>query len=286
MSFYQMLKKTLKNWSDGESSLYGSSIGYYTIFSVGPLVTILIWILGMFFEKEAISGQIFDLLSNMVNANVAEVVQNLVINAGEESQRGMWATILSLVITFFSAMRIVVLLKEALDKMWNIPQEKKPSALVKKYMVGLAGIFGIGVILLVSGLLNAIVFILGNTVLNLLPFTKAMLNLANDLVVFISVSFFISAMFMYLPNLRLHWKAVVPGAIFTSVVFFVGKVLFGWYMRTQMLDSTFGASASLVLFMMWVYFSSQVIFLGAEFTHVYAAEKNLIMRKPKPLEKS
>lgn len=279
-----MLKKTLKNWFKGESSLYGSSISYYTIFSIGPLVTILIWILGMFFEKEAISGQIFDLLSNMVNANVAEVVQNLVINAGEESTRGMWATILSLAITLFSAMRIVVLLKEALDKMWNISQEKKPSALVKKYMIGLAGIFGIGVILLVSGLLNAIVSILGNTVLNLLPFTKVILTLANELVVFISVSFFISAIFMYLPNLRLHWKAVVPGAVFTTGVFFVGKILFGWYMRTQVLGSTFGASASLVVFMMWVYFSSQIIFLGAEFTQVYADEKNFIMKKPKSLE--
>lgn len=282
MTFYlKLLKKTFKEWFHDDVSIYAGSISYLTIFSIGPLVTILIWVLGLFLEEEAITGQIYNLLSEMVNPNVAEMVQNLVVNSGEHRNQGMWATIIGVVITLYSATLIVVQMKDVLDKMWRIPQEKDTTKLWKKYVIGVAGVFGVGVILLISGLMNAVVYVISNSLFTILPFTKFIIAAANNFVVFISLSIFIAGMFKYLPNLHLRWSAVVPGAVFTTTLFFIGKLIFGRYMATQVLDSTFGAATSLVAFIMWVYFSAHILFLGAEFTKVYAEEKKLIIGKSK-----
>lgn len=278
MNAWQMLKKTAKEFFDNDGSVYGASISYYTLFSIGPLITIVIWIMGLFFQQEAINGQIYSLLQNMIDEKVAKLVQDIVLNASIEKKHGIWATIFGIIVTIYSATYIVVQMKEMLDKIWKIKKPEETASLAKKYLIGVIGIFGIGVILLISGLLSAVAAVLGESLFLILPFTKDILKVVNNLAVFILVSIFIAAMFKYLPNLKLSWKAVIPGALFTTALFFIGKILFGWYMSTQMLDSTYGAASSLVVFIMWVYFSAQVIFFGAEFTQVYAVEKKLVIR--------
>lgn len=268
-------------WIDEDASIYGSSISYYTIFSVGPLVTIMIWVLGILYKKDAISNKVFELFRDVVSNNVATLVQSLVINAADKSTQGMWATIVGVAITIFSAMRIVIIMKEALDKMWHNPHERSQIKLWKKYMIGFVGILGIGIVMLISGLMNMAVWILSHTILALLPFQGLVIRIANNFVVFLSVTMFIAVMFKYLPNLKIKWKAVIPGAFFTSALFFIGKSLFSTYLATQVLDSTYGAAASLVIFILWVYFSTQVIFLGAVFTHTYALDGGFIIHRKK-----
>lgn len=260
-------------------AIYAGSMSYLTLFSIGPLITMVIWVLGLIFEEEAINGQIYALLSEMLNTSVAEMVQNLVASSGEHQKQGMWATILGIVVTIYSATLIVIQMKDVLDKMWKIKHEKDTTKLWKKYLIGVAGIFGIGIILLISGLMNALVWVISNSLFVILPFTQVIIRVVNNLAVFVSISIFIAAMFKYLPNLQLRWKAIIPGALFTTTLFVIGKLLFSWYMSTQALDSTFGAATSLVVFIMWVYFSAHVVFFGAEFTKVYAQEKKLIIEK-------
>ncbi len=280
MTYYlKLLKRAFKEWLEDDVSIYAGSMSYLTLFSIGPLITIVIWVLGLIFEKEAINGQIYALLSEMLNPNVAEMVQNLVASAGENQKQGMWATVLGIIITFYSATLIVIQMKDVLDKMWKIKQEKSTTKLWKKYLIGVAGIFGIGIILLISGLMNALVWVVSNSLFVILPFTKIIIRVVNNLAVFVSIALFVAAMFKYLPNLQLRWKAIIPGALFTTILFVIGKLLFGWYMSTQALHSTFGAATSLVVFIMWVYFSAHVIFFGAEFTKVYAQDKKLIIEK-------
>lgn len=280
MSFYRLIKQTTKEWIKNDVSIYAASISYYTLFSIGPMITIVIWLLGIIFKQEAVDGQVYALLQNMVNESVAKLVQEMVIKAGEQTRQGLWATSLGLVITLYSAASIVVQMKEVLDKIWHRKHEHNKATLAKKYLLGLAGIFGIGLILLMSGLMSALVSVLGQTFFVILPFTKMIVRLANHVVVFISISLFLAAMFKYLPNMRLRWKAVIPGALFTTTLFLIGKVIFGWYMATQTLGSMYGAASSFVVFIMWVYFSAQIIFYGAEFTQVYAADRNLILGHP------
>ncbi len=281
MNAWQMLKKTSKEFFDHDASVYGASISYYTLFSIGPMITIVIWLMGLIFEKEAVNGQIYNLLQNMIDEKVAKLVQDIVLNAGQERKHGFWATVFGIVVTLYSATYIVVQMKEMLDKIWKIKKPEQTATLAKKYLIGVAGIFGVGLILLISGLMSALISILGETLFLILPFTKHILKVANNIAIFFIISVFIAATFKYLPNLKLSWKAVIPGALFTTSLFFIGKILFGWYLTTQMLDSTYGAASSLVVFIMWVYFSAQVIFFGAEFTQVYAVEKKLVLNSQK-----
>ncbi len=279
MNFFKLIKLTTKEWIKNDVSIYAASISYYTLFSIGPLITMIVWLLGTFLQQEAVTGQVYLLLQNLVSDSIAKLVQDIVINAGAEGNHGAWATIFGFVITLYSATSIVVQMKEVLDKIWHRRSEQDTTTLAKKYLIGLIAIFGIGLILLISGLLNAIVAVLSNTLFEMLPFTQMVIRIANYMVVFLSISMFLAAMFKYLPNLRLSWKAVIPGALFTSAVFFIGRLLFGWYMSTQPFGTTYGPATALVVFILWVYFSAQVIFYGAEFTQVYAADRNLILKK-------
>lgn len=281
LKVYQLIKKSILRWADEDASIYGSSISYYTIFSAGPLVTIMIWVMGILYKRDSVNNKIVELFRDALNNNVAALVQGLIINAAERSTQGLWATIIGIAITIFSAMRIVIIMKEALDKMWHNPHEKSQVKLWKKYMIGFVGILGIGIVMLISGIMNTAVWIMSHTVLNLLPFQGFVIRVANNIVVFLSVTMFIALMFKYLPNLKIKWKGVIPGALFTSALFFIGKILFSTYLSTQVFDSTYGAASTLVVFILWVYFSTQVVFLGAVFTHTYALDGDLILHSKK-----
>lgn len=284
MKVYQLVKKSVIHWAEEDASIFGAAISYYALFSAGPLVTIIIWILGILYKKDTINTKLFDLFREIINNNAATIIESLVVNAAMRNDQGFWATIVGLAIMIYSAMRIVIIMKEALDKMWHNPHEKSQIKLWKKYVVGFMGVLGIGIVMLVSGLMNTMVWILSHTLLTLLPFQGLLIRSANNIVVFLSVTLFIAVMFKYLPNLKIKWKAVIPGAFFTSALFFIGKAMFSTYLSTQVFDSTYGAASSLVVFILWVYFSTQMIFLGAIFTHTYALDGHFIVPRKKASE--
>ncbi len=246
MNPWALLKETFKKWWKDDASLYAASISYYTIFSIGPLITISIWILGFFFAEQAVSGEIYGFLSNLIDPAIAKLVEEFVINAAAKSMRGVWPTVVGVILTFYSASLIVVQIKEVLDKIWHRPHETNQVKLIKKYAIGLIGVLGLGGIVLISGLLNAIVALIGKNVFSIFPSTQFLIKISNSVVVFACVGILISVIFKYLPNMRLSWKAVLPGALFTTSLLFVGKILFSWYLSKQMLDTTYGAAASLV----------------------------------------
>ncbi len=266
-----LLKDTFDLWLDVNATRLGAALSYYSVFSLGPMLIIAIAVAAFFFGEEAARGEIFHQLRGIIGDAGAASVQ-LLVKASTKPISGGIAAVSSLLTLFIGATGVVVQLKDALNTIWGV--RAKPGRTLKvffkNYVMSIASLLGLGFILVVSLMASAILQFIGDYMGGLLPFSETVLGLINTIFSFSMISLLFALIFKILPDVAIRWKDVMPAALFTGVMFTIGKSLVGLYLAKQSLDSSYGAAASVVVILLWVYYLSQVLFFGACYSKIYA----------------
>lgn len=260
-------------WIDDRASSMGAALAYYTLFSVAPLLLIVIAVAGLLFGPEAARGEIFYQLRGLVGENGAAAIQAM-LEAVNKPAGGIAATVIGLVLMIVGATTVFAELQGALDRIWGAPERTGGGlwALLRARVLSFGLILGIGFLLMVSLLFSAAVTALQNwwVAADWLGGWEMAAALINHTLSFLLVTVMFGMIYKLMPRVRIEWHDVTVGALCTAALFTIGKWGIGYYIGTSGVGSGFGAAGSLVALMVWVYYSAQIFLLGAEFTWVYA----------------
>lgn len=269
--YFNLFKQTFTEFGEDKAQRLGAALAYYTIFSLAPLLLIAIAIAGIVFGREAAQGQIFGELRTVLGPAAAKAVQEMVQGAAKPKS-GTIATVVGVITLLFGAAGVFGQLKDALNTIWNVEPKKKSGVMgfVKDRFLSFAMVFGIGFLLLVSLVFDAGVAAAGHFLGSRLPGGEVVWQAIQLVVSFGIVTVLFALIFRVLPDEHPTLRDVWFGSIFTGVLFVVGKFALGLYLGKSAVGSSYGAAGSLVVLLLWVYYSAQILFFGAEFTQVYA----------------
>jgi membrane protein len=270
---WKFLVCVFDKWSDDKAPKLGAALSFYTIFSLAPLLIIIISVAGLLFGEEAARGEIVQQIEGLIGREGAEIVQTALKNTSN-SESGIIAILVSLFTSIVGSTIVFVELQDSLDLIWKVkpkPGRNLIKGLVRDRLMSFAIVVGAGFLLLVSLIISAAISSLNNFISeNLIIIPIWVLELINIIISFGIVYILFAMIYKILPDVHNGWSDVWIGALITSLLFVLGKYLIGIYIGTSTLSSTYGAAGSLVVLLLWVYYSAQIIFLGAEFTAVYA----------------
>ena len=265
-------KKTVVAWSDDFAPSMGAAISYYTMFSLAPLLVLVIAVAGLVFGAEAVQGQIASQLSSLMGDDTAKAVEGM-IKSASISDNGIWASLLSIGVLIVGATSVFGELQSALDRIWHVPETQKPSGvwgILRARVFSFGLILGLAFLLMVSLSVSTALAAFGGFLGGLLPGQEILLQVLN-LAVSVGVTTVLFAMiFKLMPTAKVEWRDVWIGAAVTAVLFEVGKFGIGLYLGKSGMADSFAGAGSLVLLLAWVYYAAQIFLLGAEFTKVYA----------------
>ncbi|MGA9120626.1 MAG: YihY/virulence factor BrkB family protein [Bacteroidota bacterium] len=266
-----LLRDSAIAWDDDNIGAQGAALAFFTVFSLSPLLIMVVVFSSLGFGHAAASGHLVSQISGLIGAEGAGFVQSLITNA-YESDSNLLATIFSAVVVLLGSTAVFVQLRDSLNQIWRV--QHKPRGTIRAFLQGrilsFAIILGIGFLLLVSLVLSAVLAAITSYLSNLLAIFPGLFSLLDFLVSFAGITVVFAVMFKFVPAAKVKWKDVWVGAAVTSLLFSVGKLLIGLYLGNGALGSTFGAARSLVVIMMWAYYSAQIVLFGAEFTRLYA----------------
>lgn len=265
-----MLRETVAGYIEDEALSRGAAIAYYTIFSIAPVLVICIAIAGLVFGQEAAQGAMVGQLRGMMGDQAAEAVQAMIASAGNKSS-GIWATVIGVVTLLITATGVFGEMQASLNLIWKAQAPTGVSGMLRARAASLGLVATLGFLLLVSLVVSAALTALGATMNRIVPGIETMLHVANFVISFLMVSALFAAIYKILPDRQLRWKDVAVGAFATAFLFTVGKTLIGLYIGSSSVASSYGAAGALVIVLLWIYYSSQIFLLGAEFTKVWAS---------------
>jgi membrane protein len=275
---WMILKQAALHWSRHKDARQGAALAYYSVFSIGPVIVIAISVAGLAFGREAANGEVAASIKGMLGDTGANAVQAMLADAGRP-RRGLLATLLGTGALVFAAIGVVVQLKDALNIVWEVKETPADGIwqFLRSYVVSLAAILALGFLLLTSMIITAAVAAFAHTASAYVQ--EWLLHLVSTLISFSVVSVLFAMMFKWLPDAAVDWYDVWLGAIVTAVLFEFGKSAIGFYIGKQGLESTYGAAASIVVILIWVYYSAQIVLLGAEITHAFATHQGSIRKR-------
>jgi membrane protein len=268
---WPLLKETYNDWSRHQAPKLGAALAYYTILSLAPLVIVVIAVIGLVFGHQAAQGQIMGQIQGMVGQQGAEAIQAIVA-ASSKPKTGTVATILGLITLFLGASGVFVELRDSLNKIWEVPLHPDAGiwSMIRERFLSFGMVLAIGFLLLVSLVVSAAIAAAGAFMGGVLPIPAWILQIVNQLISLAVFTAVFALIYKFLPDESITWRDTFLGAAFTSILFTIGKYLIGLYLGRAGIASAYGAAGSLVLVLVWVYYSAQVFFFGAEFTHVFA----------------
>jgi membrane protein len=278
-AMYQLLKDTALGFIDDEALSRGAAIAFYTVTSLAPVLLVVIAIAGLVFGQEAAQGAILDQLSGLMGRQAADVLQAALASASTKSS-GIVATIVGLVTLLATASGVFGEMQTALNRIWRAePKSGTLSRLVRARAASLGLVAALGFLLAVSLVASAGLTALGASINARLPFGEAILSIVNFAVSLALLSVLFAAIYKVLPDRPIEWRDVTVGAVMTALLFTLGKTLIGWYLGSSAVASSYGAAGGLIVLFFWVYYSTQVFLVGAEFTKAYATSRG---RGPAP----
>lgn len=270
-TIWVLFKETFSEWSEDKASRLAAALAYYTVFSIAPLLIIAIAVAGLVFGQEAARGQLDNQIQGLVGQQSAELIQTMVESASKPTS-GIIATVLAIATILFGASGLFGQLQEALNTIWEV--EPKPGrgilGIIKDRFLSFTMVLGIGFLLLVSLVLSALLSALDTYLTDLLPGSIYLLQILNFVISFGVITLLFAMIYKILPDVKIAWSDVWIGAAVTSLLFALGKFLIGLYLGRSSAGSAYGAAGSLVILLLWIYYSAQILLFGAEFTQVYA----------------
>lgn len=279
-SILVLIKDTAASWINHKDARQGAALAYYSVFSMGPVMVIAVAIAGLVFGRDAARGEVELQLTGLLGNAAATAVDAMLVGASKPEQ-GLVATIIGTAILLFTAVGVVVQLKDAFNTVWEVDAEKVSGfwQFIRAYLISIAAVISLGFLLLVSLVFTAALSVVGKYADAQFPATT--LQISGSLISFVAVTCVFAMMFKWLPDAPVDWRDVWLGATITAALFECGKLVIGIYIGRQAFESTYGAAASLVVLLIWVYYSAQILLVGAEFTHVYASRYHDHLR-PRP----
>jgi membrane protein len=269
-----LAKETFGQWSQDNAPRLAAALAYYAILSVAPLLVISVAVAGFVYGRQAVEGQLAWELRSVVGANAAEAIQAFVGHAYQPTN-GVIATVLGVVTLLVGASSVVVELRGALNQIWGVspPSDSTVAGDILRFLrerfFSALVVIGAGCLLLISVIVSAFIATIGKFFRPLLPTSEWVLHAGAFAVSLVVFMLFFAAIYKFLPDVRLLWNDVLIGAGVTSLLFTTGKQMLAVYLGRFGFESTYGAAWAAVLFLIWVYYSAQLFFLGAEFTKVY-----------------
>ncbi len=268
----RLLQETFQEWQADKASRIAAALAYYTVFSISPLLVIVVAIAGAFFGQQTAQEQIVEQLTELVGKDGVQPILLALNNMSQPKIRGV-ASLISIGVLILGASGIFAQLQDALNTVWKVKPQPGQGILpfIRKRLSSFLMVLAIGFLLMLSLILSAVVSTLTRYSTDFLPILSSAIPWGK-LDFFISLglmTFLFSLMFKYVPDVKIAWKDVFVGSVITALLFLFGKFLLGLYLSKGSLGSAYGAAGSLIVFLAWVYYSAQIILLGAEFTQVY-----------------
>ncbi|RZL95843.1 MAG: YihY/virulence factor BrkB family protein [Variovorax sp.] len=271
---FELCRKAVMAWVDDFAPSMGAAISYYTIFSLAPLLVIVIAVAGAIFGRDAVQSQIVGQIGGLVGDEGASAVEAM-LRAASDTDKGLIAGIISFGVLLLGATTVFAELQSALDRIWHVTEKEKPSgiwAVLRARVLSFGLILGLAFLLMVSLMVSAGLSAFDGWFGGLLPGWEILLEGGNILVSFSIMTLLFAMIFKLMPSIKIAWRDVWIGAAVTAVLFEVGKLLIGLYLGKSGVTESFAAAGSLVVLVAWVYYAAQIFLLGAEFTKVYADE--------------
>ena len=272
ITVYTYFKHVFSEFLKDDILKYSASLAYYTIFSLAPMLIVIISLSGVLFGQEAMQGHIYAQIKNLVGSEAAVQIQDIVKNI-HITGRGFFASVVSIVVLLIGATGIFGEVQDSLNKIWGLKVKTKKTwwKLILNRLLSFSLIVSMGFIMMVSLLLNALISAFGDYLAKYFSnFSVTFIQLTNNCLTFVATAFLFALMFKLLPDAKIRWKDVLIGGAITSFFFTLGKLAIGYYLGHSQLATLYGAAGSVVIIMVWVYYSAVILFLGAEFTKVYA----------------
>jgi membrane protein len=270
---WHVLSSAVAGWSRHRVASLGAALAYYSVFSLGPLLLIVTATAGLLFGEDAVRGELTGQFRSLLGPAGSQAVEAMLKGAASP-RAGVFAAITGTILLLVAALAVVVQLKDALNTIWEVDPVTEAGwrAYLRTYLVSIAGILGLGFLLAVSLVINAGLAAAASQFsasAGEVTFWK-LINFAVSLIVLAAL---FALLFKWFPDTDVSWRDVVPGAFTTAILFNLGKMAIGWYVGHQGLQSTYGAASSLVILLVWIYYSAQILLFGGELTHVYAAKR-------------
>ncbi len=272
ITHWALLKQIASSWLDDYAPSMGAALAYYTLFSLAPLLLIVISVAGLVFGEDAARGEVTVQLRSLMGERGASAVQDLLASV-DKPVEGTFATLLGLVLLFIGATTVFGELQDSLDRIWRVPQRVRTGgwiSLVRSRLLSFGMILAIGFLLVVSLVVSAALATTGRWLEPVFGGWYVVASVTNGVGSFALVAAMFALIYKVMPRVRVQWKDVWIGALVTAMLFNLGKALIGLYVGRSSVISGFGAAGSLVVVLLWVYYSAQIFLIGAEFTWVYA----------------
>ena len=271
-----LARKSAAGWMDDEAPSKGAATAYYAMFSMAPLLFLIISIAGLFFGADAVRGVVFAQVADLMGENGAQAIEEMLANVSEP-KTGIWATLISLAVLVFGATTVFAQLQAALDAIWEVPPEvaksEKRNAIwtfVKGRLLSFGLVLALAFLIVVSLVLSAAMSALGKWWGPVFGEWETVAYVFDLAVGFGMLAVVFAAIYKFMPRAHIQWRDVWVGAAVTAALFVIGKFLIGLYLGKSDVGSSFGAFGSIIIVMVWVYYSAQIFLLGAEFTWVWA----------------
>lgn len=272
--FVDLIKKTIKEWSEDKASRLAAALAYYTVFSIPPLLVVAIGIAALFTDRAMIESQLVGQAGSLMGAQGADAIQTILDSAESPGGNELLPTIVGVVLLFFGASGVFTQLQDAMNTIWNVEADPDRGiwGAIKERFLSFTMVLAIGFVLLVSLLLSTLLTTFGNYVGGLVSDADVLLGIVNFIISLVVITALFALMFKTIPDVDITWRDVGIGAFLTALLFKIGEYALGVYFDRSDPTSAFGAAGSVILLLLWVYYSVQILFLGAEFTQVYATE--------------
>jgi membrane protein len=272
-----LLKLSFQDWKEDKASRLSAALAYYTIFSLAPMLLIILAVTSFFWSREVVQDQILSQVQGLVGAEGRTFISDMLTTASNPA-KGVFATIVGVITLLWGALGVFNELHNALNSIWEVEEEEEQEqgfvGAIKKLLFGrllsFGMILGIGFLLLVSLVISAGLSAVQETMGNAIPLSEILLQILNLIISIGVITVLFAFIFKFLPDAEIAWRDVWLGAFVTALLFSLGKFLIGLYLGNSTVGSSFGAAGSLVLLLLWIYYSAQILMFGAEFTQVYA----------------
>src|SRR5215472_10007217 len=269
-----LAKETVTRWTEDKASALAAALAYYALFSLAPLVLIAVAVAGLVFGERAAQGQLYSQVSGVIGDSGARALETIVANMHVQGG-GVIATIIGLATLLFGATGVFVQLQDSMNTIWKArpPTTNGIIEFFRVRMLSFSMVLGIGFLLLVSLILSAVLAAVGGYLGKFLPGGYAVGQALNATVSLVVITLLFAMIYKLLPDTSVAWRDVWVGALLTSFLFTIGKFAIGFYLGKASVASSYGAAGSVVILLLWVYYSALILYFGAEFTHVYSMRR-------------
>lgn len=271
--YYLLLKDTVHEFSEDNVMKLSASLAYYTVFALGPLMLVIVSVAGFFFEEKSVMWKVYWQVKDLIGQNSADQLFDMIEQLQDKNSGAF--SIIGLVVLIFGATGVFADMQDSINYIWSIKAKPKKGWLkyLQNRLLSFSMVLGIAFLLMVSLFVSSLADMLSQSLFsNLQDKYVIIFQVITFIFTFFIITTLFTAIYTLLPDAKIKWRDATRGAFFTGLLFMLGKYLIGLYISSSEMDNTYGAAASIIIILLWVYYTAVILYFGAEFTKVYATQ--------------